>query len=252
MATLNFRGPFHWNHLANLDLKEKSGIYIWGFVLDTNVNGELNLPFDYSINNIPNCEANGCNLRIDVKFVPYYVGRSNNIESRLNEHKKITVGDALKYTRLNFNYYKSFFSDNDLPINVGQNKWIISSPNYKNSLIGKIEYFNDSDILKLIYSNNISPIGKTGSYLITDQSYILRDTLKEIVEFRNNFWFCFAELSNPTDIDEAQVFYSLKGKTTSKTLDYYAKCNDFYNQIIPSSSVQCIFKNTHSPLFTGY
>lgn len=269
---LNFKGPFHWDHLVNsknpnslnlLNLNNKSGIYIWGFVYDLDTNGNLNQIIDFSTKTGGSkhhllkslFKIDGCDISKAYsngsKFIPYYVGLINgSISSRLNNHHSVRTNDnAKKYLRLKLNFYKEFFK-----INSGFEIFIKNKElqQYKNhtALVLKnknsIDYFNNFCLLYTI-NKNIKPktfftnqnitdvpitdcfiignqIPDTLDYIVSDNSQHSKNTFKK--NSLNNFWFCYAELPDGYSANEemeAQTFYSLNGKTISKTLPYRNK-----------------------------
>ena len=263
MATLSFKGPFHWNHLQNLDLKGKAGIYIWGFAYNLDKNGELDNPIDFSEDNmlIPkmclndNNEAIGCDFKVsNWKFIPYYVGKhESNLENRISEHHLVTVGNGLKYTRLKKCHYKDFFLSFPI-LNKGKNSKKINQAKLY-PYINIVEYFNDDYILKAIYQG-VSPIeirtlrkNKPDelNYPLNLQKYIGNDTLDEMVDKQKNFWFCYAEIPSEKihDIKSAEpfTFYCLKGKTISQTNKYSFGINKsiYPHILIPAKTCEDIF-----------
>ena len=252
MATLKFKGPFHWDHIDKKNnqlttlLQESYGIYIWGFMFNI-TNGKILELVDFcDFSKIPN--INECILKgelIGYKnekwiFIPYYIGRArfyitgnDTLLKRIGDHHNIIKGDSLKYTRLSMSYYKSFFNDEDFPLPTSKSDWIETCKFQKKINIKYIKYFNNSSILKKIYPNE-EPKGDDNHWPINDQNYITEDTLERIVnkkgvskgKYYNNFWFCFLDISTKSDTNskdkliemaEPQTFYSLNGKTVSKT-----------------------------------
>ena len=263
MATLNFKGPFHFDHLLNnknpnslnlLDLKGKSGIYIWGFVYDLDSNGNLNQATDFSsktvgskhnllksLFNIDGCQISKIHSN-GSKFIPYYVGLKNGgIDSRLHNHHSVRTNvNSTKYVRMHLNFYKEFFKNNSgFEIYDGNGilqyrnhtKLVLSNPN-------SLKYFNNYCLLysindkikpkSFMLSPNIKDVPITDCYLnkklISDSlDFIVSDASKHSINSLNNYWFCFAELPDGVSADdymEAQTFYTLKGKTVSKILPY--------------------------------
>jgi hypothetical protein len=263
MAQLIFKGPFHFSQLKSLQLKDKAGIYVWGFAYDLDTNGQLNEFIDFSVGKIPVPEVSlneknepiGCDFKgLNWKFIPYYVGKhESSLENRLIEHHLVTIGNGLKYTRLRMNHYKDFFKN--IPIlNKGKNSKKINQVKLY-PYINLVEYFNDDCILKAIYQG-VSPIEiKTVrknkpdeiNYPINLQKYIGNDTLDEIVNGNNNFWFCYAEITskNNHDIKSAEpfTFYCLKGKTISQTKKYSFGNNksNYPHVLICEETCECIF-----------
>jgi hypothetical protein len=247
MAELKFYGPFHFDEFDNKGLfkdekkrqtfenPNKPGIYIWGFMYK--LKGSKIDEIDSFTKNEPILDNN------NMKFIPYYVGKhESNLFKRLMQHQKVRQGDAIKYTRLSFDYLKRFFIDKypenpedpNFPIHCGKK--------FTNDIIHLIEkdskkviYFNNKGALEKIYK-------KEGIQLITCDNYNypnicqkkndgnqLDDTLYKIIDTKemNNFWFCYA-IQNSKEIImkdcETYTFYSLKGKTIGKT-DSFDKVN---------------------------
>jgi hypothetical protein len=225
---LNFKGPFHIEHINDLKLVSKGGVYIWGFMFDLKNSKISNEPIKYKSNKylngkeIPdiqdfelneenlfkgfNCEINDC------VFIPYYVGERDDIISRIKSHHDVTNmknnkdNSALKYARMFISYYKKFYLDFPTLIVGSGNKDI-------EKLVEKhtksIQYFNSLKILDIIYPKPNKIINKLLATNLNnalnnnpiDQINLnkkpLFDSLKEIVVNRNNFWFCYAEFEDP-------------------------------------------------------
>ena len=229
------------------------GVYIWGNLFDIDKNGELLFPTDCTSQNFKFNPKNH-------QFVPYYVGKiESSIFKRLIQHSQVRLGNAVGYIRFSFDYWKEFFKD---PLYERDSSSLINLVMIKkNSVI----YHNDKAVLQEIYPQlNIVPIGS--NHPITAQSLYrnpLTDTLDMVVNGANNFWFCYC----PVDIKnvktlgqlETQVFYSLKGKTTSKKdkcpsvvlNDIADKTNDvkIFKKIKLQNGSELIFPNEH---FWGY
>ncbi|MEI7502043.1 MAG: hypothetical protein WCJ61_02050 [Paludibacter sp.] len=262
MAELNFKGPFHINHLTSLKLKGKVGVYIWGFMFDFKEKEISDKPIIFQNNNLTGeiiPDLSSCNLDKDGNpigvdctindwiFIPYYVGERDNLQTRIKDHYDVTNltnkknNSALKYTRMHLSYYKSFYLDFPKLINKSSNKLV---DEFVTKNIKSIEYFNDMSILKKLYPNpntlknklpnppkNHNPIDQ-----IELNGSELNDSLKEVIVKRNNFWFCYAVLDLKSmnkcstlkgnnkkaflSIPEAQTYYSMKGKTISRTMNF--------------------------------
>lgn len=259
MATLEFHGPFHIQHIGNLNLKGKKGIYIWGVMLETDKNGKMGNIIDFSKIKVPRFSnvkqkglksiKNGRSIQL-AKFLPYYVGKhESDLEGRILEHHSIRVGDGLKKTRLKFDFYNDSNFAINFPIHI-KNKTSQFIKNLK-VFIHKyniVDYFNNDDILNKIYNNAITLNGSTSKWPINKQSINnkpLNDSLKDIIYCNDNFWYCYAELPDEVNEDEveymeAQTFYSLKGKTISETLSY--RVDGFGYTIIAEPTCEAIFK----------
>lgn len=216
---IEFNGPFNFNDLDN-DLKQKlkkPGIYIWGFKFYKKTDGTLDEPVDF----------NSVDEKKEQIFIPYYVGKiEGKLINRLNTHIKVTVGHAAKYTRISPEYMKVFFKDEDFQINNGTKINIEKIKENKG-----IEYYNNPDFLKYkinkensIDINNITSFGKDKNNNPITRFSSLKDTLDVLVHKKNNFWFCYGIVENKNGLFscylenfETLTFYSLKGKTISKT-----------------------------------
>lgn len=286
-SNLKFKGPFHWDHLKQIKpfLNGKSGIYIWGYMCDlaqNNIKGTVNFKktgvpfFPY---NEP-CGSLGINYKNKKwEFVPYYVGLDNNLNTKQipferirTEHDVENPNYGAKFTRLFGQYYNSFFNDIDFPINTRKgSSWIVSNKSFNMKISKCVQYFNDMHILKKyiypndIIENNLHNSGKKNEINHNPITNIeknglllnLKDSLKEIIIDKNNFWFCYAELdivaqeelnkiedklveekkltgerkktTNFLEYPEAQTFYALKGKTISKTMTFNSINNSPFN-----------------------
>ena len=284
MADLCFKGPFHFDHLSDLSKISnsgitKAGIYIWGFAFNLNEDKELNSPVNFfNVENFPNSKLTqtDCNKpnfefgydfqSLGYKFIPYYVGlKSGKIVDRINEHHKINCGDRLKFTRLTWETYKSFFKNGNFPTLTknsklkNQNEIINYIKREKNNGLIPLEYFNNDLVLGEIYNPDII-VNKIVSGIRVDYPYNVQkrlngnpiidktsknsttfDSLDRIVNNYNNFWFCYAELENPNTDAEAQVYNSLKGKTISET-KLFSNLK-IKHSIKPSLTCEDIFKH---------
>ncbi len=219
MEKITFKNLHHISELDEISKKIKAsgnaknpGIYIWGFVTNKQISEILK---------IEDTKFDGSNM----KFIPYYVGLDSNLFDRIKKHKNFVKSDATKYTRLTTDYLKKFFMDDYFQIN---DKKI----DVKDVIINKgIEYYNHPNFLKnkIIEKNDIEKITNDNNNPITRFKSV-KDTLIELynegnkINHLNNLWFCYALLNGNKDFlnckledFEALTFYSLKGKTISKT-----------------------------------
>ncbi|MFZ4106341.1 hypothetical protein [Flavobacterium sp.] len=244
MKKIIFKGPYHFNQI---DHKEKNilgiekiklnvpGIYIWGFMYSKKDNTVFN-SLDCKIET--NKKYDGRNMQ----FIPYYVGKkTDSIFDRINEHYEVrSNSNSIKYTRLSYDYLKEFFKDHSFPINIGKS--------YINDFIrlgyeNKVNYYNHLGFLCTKYRVNMNKLIKNGFVFksildvpIVDYNFLNdKDTLYNLVgkENYNNFWFCFAEFScnkklikTYLESFETLTYYSLKGKTISKTQEFSKILND--------------------------
>lgn len=227
MIQLSFKGPFQFYDLVNEHDAYNPGIYIWGFVY-VYKGSELVGPVDFT---------NPKNIfdKTKMKFIPYYVGKSqsNMFRDRLSKHHDVKNSaknsDANKYTRLSHDYMKWFFKDPCFPIPKSyayKNKIceliLKDNPVIDSIKNSKVAYFNSCSILRNIYPGLIPKCVKE-NYPITEQELDgekIQDTLFDIVVGKNNSWFCYAsaDVTKKKLSDcEATTFYSLKGKTIGKT-----------------------------------
>jgi hypothetical protein len=244
---LKLKGPYHISHLKELTDLDSYGIYIWGFMFsrDEHAIKEFKvIPKD----EIPKIDINlGYSNPEDI-FIPYYVGRAKHnkkgdttIKKRLSNHVKIQKGSSSKYLRMKMSYYKSFFRDTQnlrFPIPLTTGNWIETDEYSLKHIKKNIVYFNNPTLLSKIY--NCAILDKNGKIFKANNCPInkinsvkINDTLKKIINDYNNFWFCYLPIStkqtstNETDkqITEAEpfIFYSLKGKTVSKTKIYNSR-----------------------------
>jgi hypothetical protein len=235
---LEFKGPFNINDKDSYqnDLKKlnEPGIYIWGFMVDSNYN-----PI--------NCKNTVSFSPEKMKFLPYYVGmatgkgKNNNkmtIYKRLNKHKKVSEVPASKYLRIAKEYLNSFFKD--IPIHYdGDKKYCgrLMIYNIKNNNRA-ISYFNNPMFMFHSYQNKLKSklidlFDKNEPNNIPVTLEIFKDCLEidplnDIVNNKLNFWFCYADVeSSKKSIDnkditpfyeslESLTYFSLKGKTISK------------------------------------
>ena len=237
METITFKGPFHFdeiNQKKNTIIRDGNklelsipGIYIWGFMY-SKLEGEIVDPLDYNDGN------NKIYDESKMQFIPYYVGKhEKSIAERLIEHNGVrSNNNAKKYTRLNFDYIKEFFKDLNFPINIGGKNI------YEFIKLGqndKVLYYNHFGFLSVKYQNKFKELLNDNNFKlksildvpITDFKFLdKKDTLNLLVDKNelNNFWFCFAEypiekgpITQVLESLETLTFYSLLGKTISKT-----------------------------------
>jgi hypothetical protein len=215
--TIEFKGPFNINHLDK-DLEQKlnnPGIYIWGFKFYKNSEESIDEPVDF----------NDLDENKEQIFIPYYVGKiEKKLNSRLKTHKKVIEGHAAKYTRISSEYMKVFFNDDKFQINDGK------KINIENITVNEgIEYYNNPIFLKnkITFENDIKEITNDNNNPIS-RFNSLNDNLDELINKKNNFWFCYGIVKNEDSLFscflknfETLTFYSLKGKTISKTGNFH-------------------------------
>lgn len=260
MTTLNFEGPFHFGDIKIKKGKPGPGIYIWGFMYYYNKNGII-APVNFKTTRIQFDK----NL---MKFIPYYVGmRKTSVFDRLIEHHGVRKGNARKFTRFSHCYMSVFFKDQNfkIPLGAGDYGNKFNMKKLVQSDFKKVVYFNDDKILNDIYKNKIQldPKGIKGNWPITNQKINnndLPDTLDDLVNSFDNFWCCFA--INDTFKNEAllvemetNTFWSLKGKTISKTNSCPSCLDDI--EIIDRTNTDIFKTNSKSKIkpsedFPGY
>lgn len=232
MINLDFYGPVHFDEVDQTtgNLKQSngkpkqpssSGIYVWGFMYWKNKHGGLNGPVNFSRSKIVYDKKS-------MQFIPYYLGKSqkNMFTDRLIKHHDVRNAynfnsHADKYMRLSHGYMMSFFNDPLFPIKTGRSN--ASYLNLAKMKPGQITYHNDPLVLSEIYPTlKISRV--ITDHPITEQKISgipIQDTLEDLVISMNNFWFCYAAQDTVTkallEHCENYSFYSLKGKTVSKT-----------------------------------
>ena len=234
-TTLEFKGPFHWDHRAKLKLVNNSGIYIWGFMFEV-INKNL---FLIDFNDIQNMKIISNHLNelpngFEYKnknwiFVPFYIGKDKNLNRFIRLSSEI---NDKKITRLFKGYYDKFFMDIDFPIhNNSDSDWIVNNnTNFADKINECVEYFNNMKILNdYIYPKSEVKNKKYGAKKndnpidqIFIENDVLNDSLKNIIDHNNNLWFCYAETATSINLEypEGQTFFSLKGKTLSKTKNF--------------------------------
>lgn len=265
MNELTFEGPLHQSKLndSQIDL-DFEGVYIWGFMVDKDFK-----PI--------NCAKKHEYKPDEMTFLPYYVGMATGkgkipmtVRKRLNSHKEVEKSHGAKYTRINENYLKYFHKDtDDFPIHVGKKSHYKEIIKY--NLIHQekaITYFNNPLFMFHLYKDKLSPrvhelfnVKKHNNLPINDEIFSglsIKDPLKIIIKDKDNFWFVGA---NAKHLDhkngekyfeklEGITYYSLKGKTISKTTKIEDPSTDNF-KIIDNTNTH-IFKDQPSENFPGY
>lgn len=249
MEKITFKGPFHSSKLKDEELNELNdkGIYIWGFMYEKDKDSNFGKPL--------HCYQN-FNYN-EMKFLPYYVGKTEkSLRKRLNEHFDIQNKkfDGQKYIRFSENYMKKFFlSTEKFPIKT-HNGSLLKPLLLINLMATNIIYYNNLNFMKKIYGNkiksNYTP-EKINSLPISDFYSFLEntDTLRKNIVDNDNFWFCYANLDENIDSFQCKLkdyevltFYSLKGKTISKTEKLDSKISEKL-MIINETDSKDIFKD---------
>jgi len=241
MITLDFKGPFHFEHLKFRKDVCNPGIYIWGFVYEFDKSGLTN-PINFSETIIPDYYDDGVNLQPNWKFIPHYVGKSlsNMYEDRLIKHHNVRnrntskKGDADKYKRFTFDYLKDFFIDSCFPPYTGKS--------------------TDKDYEKLLHNSKIVYLNNKKLPITNSKFNKVKDTLDIIVtKYNNNNFFVFfkdLDKSEVNEYTEAFVYWSLKGKTISRTLPLDKVI--LFKDCITIKADCNIFKSSPSSNFPGY
>jgi hypothetical protein len=221
---LEFKGPYHFDYIGNLNDLNTPGIYIWGFTANKKVK-------EYAIEDLSksNNKSDG-SLENDKLFIPYYVGIASGksgmtLRKRLTTHHDICNGNRRNYTRLSKGYLKNIKSEKCF------SKSLLSNNNTINT--NDIDYFNNIGFLAFRYPD--LSLNKIYENLNIDQTITLvkslkKDVLKSFIEKRNNFSFIYCTMKEELLTDkirgplnfktklgylESYVFYSLRGITIS-------------------------------------
>lgn len=238
-------------HKSHMPDPSKSGIYIWGFVYYYN---------DYGLIAPANCtNADPAFDKAIMKFIPYYVGKKKySAFSRICEHHSVRSGNAECYIRLSDCFMKEFFKHPLFPILWTSSPKVLNFINLIKTYPNAITYHNRDIILREIYPYLHIATTLKGDHPITMQiinGQPIPDTLDYLVNYLNNFWFCYAEVPDDAvnEKNEADAFYSLKGKTVSHTEmngHRIVNINDYTNTEIFKKDD--LGKVSASPDFSGY
>jgi hypothetical protein len=280
MEEITFKGPYHIKDLSSVsnELRKEyaenkiPGIYIWGFVSDIKIENFKDFSEEHKIPKFN---------KENELFIPYYVGLDSDLFDRINKHKGFDKYDARKYTRMSEEYMKKFFKEKAYPIktdnsNINKDYFDLNINEQEN-----IVYYNNSDFLKKVYGDfiKVDETKKTENpidVINKDNNNLIIDTLKEMyddsnqMKHKNNLWFCYAELKRNTDFVKCKLedfetltFYSLKGKTISKTgkleaisdtiaVKYKDNLKSIFKSEINSKNSLLIIKNKTNVEFPGY
>lgn len=276
---LEFSELFHKSALTqtNKDRFKVPGVYIWGFVYHKDgdkIGDPIHFTEQADKNVFPSLNP------AEQVFIPYYVGESSsNVLSRLFEHVQPLKSPSSKRTRLTMDYMKKYFSDVHFPLHYrggNGNSFINLINHYHPTRV--VEYFNDNEVLNLIYGNGgIQINGKTRDYPINNQFLMpenidLNDTLHYYINTMNNFFFTYVDISSLFDFVgqnrcfigqyasaiikkfEALTVIMLKGKTLGKFDDVGSVLSSIKhcpNQLIFNSMTRSgfdIFKDSQNLL----
>lgn len=228
MEKITFKKLYHISNFdtalkdLNKQKKEKKpGIYIWGFVADKEIKNFVDFKESKLIEFCPKT----------MKFIPYYVGLDSDLLSRIKSHKSFDKHPATKYTRMSKQYMLEFFKDPEFPLKTDKKdihqEFINLNPSKPEQ--PKIIYYNNSDFLRETYENCVveskkteNPINVFNEKNQENQENQISDTLRELAENMNNFWFCYAPIENKDYLRckledfESLTFHTLKGKTISQ------------------------------------
>ncbi len=176
-------------HLDSIDKVVKSpGVYVWGFVYSKEA-----VPIDFSTHK-------GVK-EIDKKkhqFVPFYVGETEDIQTRLKQHSLVRSGDAAKYPRFSEDFMKEFFKW--IPYQYKGMSKKVKFERFKdivNCCNDSIQYYAEERILKEIFKKHtaktkkISLAFKRGQASIAELDNVVvgSDTLWSLINDKENFWF---------------------------------------------------------------
>jgi hypothetical protein len=241
---LDFSKLYHKSALDpaanNGDIFNVPGVYIWGFVYHKKEHGIWE-PVDFTK------EKAVANPDEHV-FIPYYVGIARNkrtVSNRLFNHLAFRNNHSNKRTRIEIDKIPNTLSNVAFPLNpMGKDQHGISNntqrflnyilnPDY----INEISYFNDANVLNLLYNNTITLFPQNTNYPIQNQIIghggLIPDSLNTLSsstpcistkQCYNNFFFCLYEQGKelvPFDsvvpvkltLIEAVCVLMLKGKT---------------------------------------
>lgn len=239
---IKFQGPYHISQLNHLSLNGKKGVYIWGFAFKFQNENCVEPVNFYGGDCLADFGDNEILFADKIKFIPYYVGQTNDLNDRIRTHSNFRKGDARKFTRFSISYMNNFFSGNGYPVNYK----MANSINRLNNIIlfhrtnpNCLEYYNSKVVLMSIYPGT-TPIGNGNHWPINNQHNLhgnpLSDTL-DILRMRyNNFFFCYAENLDNLNLEDAEVstFWALKGFTISQI-------KNGHTQISVSGSPACSY-----------
>jgi hypothetical protein len=262
MHTITYEGPLHSSKLKDKSLNLNfEGVYIWGFMVDKDFK-----PI--------NCAKKHEYKPYEMTFLPYYVGMATGksgvtVKKRLLNHKEVRKGHGAKYIRINESHLESFHNDVDFPIHVGnrhQHKEIIQFNMKHNEKA--VPYFNNPLFMLHRYEKKLTPkvlelFNKSikNDLPITSEIFegiSIKDPLFNVVSNKDNFWFVCANVKHLDHKNDEQYFeniegityYSLKGKTISKTKQFEVLSSDNF-KILDNTNTN-IFKDQPSKIFPGY
>lgn len=242
MMELKFSELYHKSDLANNGaIFNVPGVYIWGFIYEKE-GGKIGNPVNFTGNVNPVADP------AKHVFIPYYVGIARNnmtVLSRLSRHLQFRIDDSNKRTRIKIGEIPSTLSNDHFPLNPRGNDQngisnntarflnYIQNANYQND----ISYFNDANVLNLLYNNTITLFPQNTNYPIQNQIIghggLIPDSLNTLSsstpcistkQCYNNFFFCLYKQGKelvPFDsvvpvkltLIEAVCVLMLKGKT---------------------------------------
>lgn len=272
---LKIQGPVHFENVdKNGILKNNpkgwsnpntSGIYVWGFMYIYE-NGEFIEPIDFKCKEVlqilDSYYKKERELPKDWKFLPYYVGKSeSNIFNRIKQHQDVRnvknlKSDAAKYIRFSHDYMKKFFKESNFPLKIGSSSRAKQLINLITTPLKSITYHNDKKVLQAIFPNlSITSLGKNHPITLQKINGVcIPDTLQDLVDDKNNFWFCYSYILTLKDY-ESFLFYSLKGKTTSQTQNFSSVINSIEIKNDTDTDIFHVDQNNNldaTETFSGY
>jgi hypothetical protein len=250
MSSATFCEPIHLGSINRLH--EIPGVYIWGFIREKK--GESFIDFLKTPNPIFDPKEH--------QFIPYYVGETDNLRKRIQEHSLLRSMDAAKYVRFDMGFMNEFYLH--VPRQYGRNKYYGSDYITINGIKrNSIVYYPAHDVMTAIYGKKIPAVinnsfSVRGKKTLKKQSSIseidsiigINDTLWELTNTMNNFWFMSLDLPHlsiqPKDNKEQRadkrndrcsyekkVYLSIKGGTISR---FVKDAKDQNVQIIDNSN----------------
>jgi hypothetical protein len=244
--------PQHFSSLAALVAKKvtKPGVYIWGFLYNMDKNEILNFE------NISNPEFNPNKH----KFIPFYVGQSEDIYKRLGNHSLVRSNDSIKWPRFSFPFMLQFYKWVP-PQKHTASYWrkykdihtIYQQTCQKDALL----FYSKVDVMKHIHPNQIADIdffysrGQAGIADVQGRLNII-DSLSQIINIHNNFWYMEVDeqikIASDRKDCEAQIHLSLKGGVISR---YHIENPSISIQVSPAVRSLGIFElNAKNELIT--
>jgi hypothetical protein len=153
-----------------------------------------------------------------------------------------------------------FFKDPLFPLKIGNPSRAKALINLIHTHPNSITYHNEKKVLQAIFPN-LSIINVGTNHPITLQKIngvCIPDTLEDLVDKNNNFWFCYLPIEEDMDLIkkcESDIFWSLKGKTVSSTKKFPDVDNTITIQDSTNTNIFEIDENNNlvaTDTFSGY